>query len=147
VLDLLARYPFAVRRDRDIAARLDMSTCEARVLAMQDSEEVEAWRSQLRKGSLELAVLLLLRQKRAYGLEIVDILNRHNLGISEGSIYPLLARLRNEKKVRTQWVDGSTGHAHKLYELTDRGRKACAAMIEAWCELSQGMERLMDWKG
>jgi PadR family transcriptional regulator, regulatory protein PadR len=114
---------------------------------MQDNAEVEAWRSQLRKGSLELAVLLLLRDKRAYGLEMVDTLNRHKLGISEGSIYPLLARLRSEKKVKTQWVDGGVGHAHKLYELTDHGRKVCEAMVEAWRELSRGMNRLMDGKG
>ena len=114
---------------------------------MQGIEEVEAWRSQLRKGSLELAVLLLLRERRAYGLEIVDTLNRLGMGISEGSIYPLLARLRKEKKVKTQWVDDGVGHAHKLYELTDRGRKSCVAMIEAWRELSQGMDRLMEGKG
>jgi PadR family transcriptional regulator PadR len=110
---------------------------------MQDSGDDEAWRSQLRKGSLELAVLLLLRNRQAYGLEIVDTLNRHGMGISEGSIYPLLARLRNEKKVKTQWVDGGVGHAHKMYELTERGQKACDSMIEAWRELSRGMARLI----
>src|SRR5436305_1898965 len=110
---------------------------------MQDNAGVDTWRSQLRKGSLELAVLLLLRQRRAYGLEIVDALNRLKMGISEGSIYPLLARLRNEKKMKTQWVDSGVGHAHKVYELTEHGRRSCVGMFAAWNELSDGMDRLM----
>ena len=94
------------------------------------------------EGSLELVVLLLLRKRRAYGLEIVDMLKPPPRWASaRGSIYPLLARLRNEKKVKTQWVDGGVGHAHKVYELTDRGEKACDGMIEAWREMSRGMER------
>jgi len=63
--------------------------------------EVVAWRSQLRKGSLELAVLLALRKERRYGLELVELLTRANRGMSEGSSYPLLSRLRAEKKVKT----------------------------------------------
>lgn len=113
---------------------------------MQDNE-VDGWRSQLRKGTLELAVLLLVRQRRVYGLEMVDALNSLDLGISEGSIYPLLARLRKEDKVKTQWVDEGVGHAHKVYELTERGEKACAAMVTAWKEISSGMDRLMKGKG
>ncbi len=91
-------------------------------------------------------MLLLLREKRAYGLEIVDTLNVLKMGISEGSIYPLLARLRSEKKVKTQWVDSGVGHAHKVYELTEQGRRSCAGMIAAWNELSAGMDRLMKGK-
>ena len=88
---------------------------------MQDDMQREAstWRSQLRKGTLELAVLLLLRKERRYGLQIVEILNEAGLGISEGSIYPLLSRLKAEKKVSTEWVEEDAGHAHKYYELTE----------------------------
>lgn len=105
---------------------------------------VDAWRSQLRKGSLELAVLLLLRNQRSYGLEIVDRLNRLKMGISEGSIYPLLSRLRTEKKVTTTWVDDGVGHARKVYELTDEGRAACKGMLVAWRELEGTIAALRD---
>jgi PadR family transcriptional regulator, regulatory protein PadR len=105
--------------------------------------EVAAWRSQLRKGSLELAVLLALRNQRRYGMELVDLLNRANLGISEGSIYPLLARLRAEGKVTTEWVDEGVGHAHKYYDLTERGRTMLKAMTAAWGEFSAAFERLL----
>lgn len=113
---------------------------------MQDEvqKEVLAWRSQLRKGSLELAVLLALREQRRYGLELVDLLNRANLGMSEGSIYPLLSRLRAEKKVKTEWVDSGVGHAHKYYELTEKGRATVRAMVLAWRDFSGAFSRLVE---
>jgi PadR family transcriptional regulator PadR len=107
-------------------------------------EEVAVWRTQLRKGTLELAVLLLLREKRRYGLELVDLLNAEvKLGVSEGSIYPLLARLKNEKKVTSQWVDNDVGHAHKYYALTERGRAACRVMLGAWREYVSDFDKLL----
>ena len=113
---------------------------------MQDDvqREIESWRSQLRKGSLELAVLLTLRKKARYGLELVDRLNQAKLGMSEGSIYPLLARLRAEKKVVAQWVDAGVGHSHKYYELTDFGRSTLKAMLAAWREFGAVYEKLIE---
>jgi len=105
--------------------------------------EISAWRSQLRKGSLELAVLLLLRRRRYYGLELVDVLNKEiQLGISEGSIYPLLSRLKSEEKVQTEWVDDGVGHAHKFYEITEDGRTMCKLMLAAWREYSAAFDKL-----
>ncbi|NUP10664.1 MAG: PadR family transcriptional regulator [Polyangiaceae bacterium] len=116
---------------------------------MQDDlhKEASAWRSQLRKGTLELAVLLLLRRGRRYGLEIVDVLNEAGLGISEGSIYPLLSRLKAEKKVTTEWVQAEAGHAHKYYELTDHGRQTCSLLLEAWRDYVAAFDRLAGKKG
>jgi PadR family transcriptional regulator PadR len=108
--------------------------------------EVQAWRSQLRKGTLELAVLLVLRAERRYGLELVEILNKANLGMSEGSIYPLLSRLKIEKKVDTEWVDSGVGHAHKYYELTDRGRATLKAMLAGWRDFGAAIDRLIAQK-
>ncbi len=107
-------------------------------------DEVNAWRSQLRKGSLELAVLLVLSKQRRYGLELVDLLNEAQLGISEGAIYPLLSRLRSEGKVTTEWVDTGVGHAHKYYELTAHGRATLKAMLGAWREFSGAFEQLIE---
>jgi PadR family transcriptional regulator PadR len=111
---------------------------------MQDlrKREVAKWLSQLRKGTLELAVLLLLRRERSYGLDLVEQLNKANLGVSEGSIYPLLSRLKADKKVRSKWVEEGAGHAHKYYELTDYGSEVCAAMAKAWREFSGAFESL-----
>ena len=113
---------------------------------MQDivRAEIEAWRSQLRKGSLELAVLIALRKRARYGLELVDLLNRAKLGMSEGSIYPLLARLRAEKKVTAEWVDAGVGHSHKYYELTTVGRATLKAMLVAWREFGAAYDKLLE---
>jgi PadR family transcriptional regulator PadR len=104
-------------------------------------EEARAWRSQLRKGTLELAVLALLRQESRYGLQLVQDLNALGFGVAEGSIYPLLSRLRVEKKVETEWVDSGVGHARKYYRLTRRGDETRAAMVAAWSEFRRAIER------
>lgn len=111
---------------------------------MQDivKEEVTAWKSQLKKGTLELAVLTLLKVERRYGLELVELLNTLELEISEGSIYPLLSRLRNEKKVDTEWVDSGVGHAHKYYQLTPHGEKVLAGMHSGWREFTAAFNKL-----
>lgn len=112
---------------------------------MQDlKEHTDGWRSQLRKGSLELAVLLALRQAPRYGLALVEHLNGHGLGVSDGSIYPLLARLRGEEKVVAGWIDEGAGHAHKVYRLTRHGEAACQAMLEAWRDFAAALERVVD---
>lgn len=109
---------------------------------MQDiHDEASSWRSQLRKGTLELAVLALLRKEPRYGLKLVEDLNALGLGVAEGSIYPLLSRLRAEKKVETEWVDSGVGHARKYYRLTRRGEEVRAAMAAAWAEFRRAIER------
>lgn len=110
----------------------------------QARELAEAWRSQLRKGTLELAVLLLLRREPRYGLRLVEDLNVAGLGVAEGSIYPLLARLRAEGKVETEWVDRGVGHAHKVYRLSPVGEAACATLLEAWRDFSVAFERITE---
>lgn len=105
-------------------------------------QEAFAWRSQLRKGTLELAVLLLLRQGDRYGLQLVEELNASGMGVAEGSIYPLLSRMRAEKKVETEWVDPGAGHARKYYRLTRRGEATCAAMLDAWRDFGLAFERI-----
>lgn len=113
---------------------------------MQDNvpKQVAAWRSQLRKGTLELAVLVALRKRRRYGLELVDMLNKAELGISEGSIYPLLSRLKAEGKVETEWVDEGVGHAHKYYTLTSHGRAVLKAMLAGWREFNAAFDALVE---
>ncbi len=111
---------------------------------MQDiNPDVSTWKTQLRRGSLELAVLLVLERQRRYGLELVDLLNDAGLGISEGAIYPLLARLRADGKVKAEWVDEGVGHAHKYYELTDHGRATLDTMLGVWRELTAAFDQLL----
>ena len=104
--------------------------------------QVKAWKSQLKKGTLELAVLALLKTQRRYGLELLEQLNELDLEVSDGSIYPLLSRLRNEKKVTTEWVDENVGHAHKYYRLTPYGNQILRGMLAAWGEYTTTVNRI-----
>lgn len=109
---------------------------------MQDNDpsEIISWKSQLKKGTLELAILALLNAKVSYGLELLERLNTLNLDVSDGSIYPLLARLRSEGKVTTQWVDEDVGHAHKYYSLTPNGRQFLRKMAAAWHDYTEAID-------
>ena len=106
--------------------------------------QINDWKSQLKKGTLELAVLALLQAKRSYGLELLERLNEFDLEIADGSIYPLLTRLRNEKKVTTEWVDEGVGHAHKYYSLTPHGSRILRGMLAAWDEYTSSVNKVVE---
>ena len=73
----------------------------------RESDSSERWEAQLRKGCLEMAVLASLWNGRLYGLEILRVLERDSsLVLAEGTIYPILNRLRTESLVRSEWVEG-----------------------------------------
>lgn len=95
----------------------------------------EKWKSQLRKGFLELCVLTLLdRRDRAYGLEILETLKSRGLDLVEGTLYPLLTRLLNEGKVAATWETPGTGHPRKFYNLSTGGREHLAALEQDFDE-------------
>jgi PadR family transcriptional regulator PadR len=101
---------------------------------MQDTDSITSWKSQLRKGAAELAVLALLRDREAYGLEILQALTTTGqLGVREGSIYPLLKRLEKGGKIEARWSEAPDGGApRKYYSLSKPGRSSLAEMEAAW---------------
>lgn len=105
--------------------------------------DLGGWKSQLKKGTLELVILALLDAKVSYGLELLERLNELNLEVSDGSIYPLLARLRSEGKVTTKWVDEGVGHAHKYYSLTPEGRRFLKRLVAEWNEYTQSISEVV----
>jgi len=89
--------------------------------------------TQMRKGVLEYCVLAHLRRGPSYGLEIAAGLGRHRrLFTSEGTLYPLLARLRRQGWVETTWRPSAAGPPRRYYGLTVRGEAAVAAFAEVW---------------
>ena len=103
---------------------------------------IDAWKSQLRKGAAELAVLALLERREAYGLEILQALTRGDqLGVSEGSIYPLLKRLEKAGKLTARWQDmPEAGNPRKYYGLSDEGQAALNQMRSAWQEFRDQLD-------
>jgi PadR family transcriptional regulator PadR len=91
---------------------------------MPDNLPIDNWQAQMRKGWLEVAILATLWRGRMYGLEILrDLEERSDLVVAEGTVYPVLNRLRTVGLVEAQWEESDSGHPRKYYWLTPAGRK------------------------
>ena len=114
------------------------------VISTPELESSDKWEAQMRKGCLEMAVLASLWYGRLYGLEILRVLERESsLILAEGTVYPILNRLRTEGLLQSQWVEAEAGHPRKYYELTPGGRKRATRMAETWTQFSAGLGRLI----
>lgn len=103
------------------------------------------WTTQLRKGILELCILSVLHKNRLYGYEIVRTLSEiDSLVISEGTIYPLLNRLKRAELVRTTIEESPGGPPRKYYELTNKGQELAQWMNGTWQRLQQGVDTLLE---
>jgi PadR family transcriptional regulator, regulatory protein PadR len=103
---------------------------------------------QLRRGALPHCVLAILADGEHYGFELVGLLTEtHDLGTSEGTIYPLLSRLRREGLVETSWRESESGPPRRYYRLTDAGERALAAFKDDWRAFRDAVDALLDTGG
>ena len=110
-----------------------------------ENDQPDRWEAQLRKGALEMAALASLWPARLYGLEIIRFLETHSsLVLAEGTIYPILNRLKAEGMVTSEWVEAEAGHPRKYYSLTEAGRERLGLMAGAWQDFSRGVNRLLE---
>jgi PadR family transcriptional regulator PadR len=104
---------------------------------------LDNWTVQMRKGLLEVCVLNALAQKERYGYELVKMLVAiPGLGVTEGTLYPLLSRLRVQGLISARLEESPEGPARKYYALTREGRKIMAAMNEYLETLNEGARTL-----
>lgn len=112
--------------------------------AAPPNNPMDKWEVQLRKGCLELAILASLWPGRLYGLEILRLLEQDSdLVITEGTVYPLLSRLKAEGLLDSEWVEAEAGHPRKYYRLTPAGRRRVVAMGRIWSRFSASLNRLL----
>ncbi|HEY8435463.1 MAG TPA: PadR family transcriptional regulator [Haloplasmataceae bacterium] len=97
---------------------------------------------QFKKGVLELCVLALLNQKDCYGYELVNEISK-SIVISEGTIYPLLNRLRKDGYVSTYLKESPEGPPRKYYRLTEYGGRVFERLKEEWYTFCEGVNRLL----
>jgi PadR family transcriptional regulator PadR len=118
-------------------------------MAMNDTsspgqETANKWEIQLRKGCLELAILAALWGGKLYGLEILRRLESDSdLIVSEGTVYPLLTRLKALGLLRSEWVESDSGHPRKYYGLTAAGKHRAMEMASVWARFSSSMSKLL----
>jgi PadR family transcriptional regulator PadR len=98
---------------------------------------MEEWNSQLRRGVLELCILALIETEPRYGYEIVTRLgDAPQLAAGEGTIYPLLRRLKKDGLVDTFWQESAAGPPRQYYRLTETGRTVLSSMRSEWQQLA-----------
>ena len=105
------------------------------VLAKTKFMNVDNAKSQMRKGMLDYCIMLLLSEKPYYTSDIIQRLKEANLLVVEGTLYPLLTRLKNDGVLSYEWQESTQGPPRKYYVLTDEGREALTQMDAAWNEL------------
>jgi PadR family transcriptional regulator, regulatory protein PadR len=107
-------------------------------------DSAERWEAQLRKGALEMAILAALWKGRGYGLEIIRQLeSQSQLVLAEGTIYPILNRLKADGLRNSEWVEAEAGHPRKYYRLTAAGRRRAQAMAKSWAKFASELNALL----
>ncbi len=107
---------------------------------------IENTQSQMRKGILEFCILSVIRRGEAYPSDIVDEMRGANLQILEGTLYPLLTRLKNADMLTYRWVESSSGPPRKYFSLTEKGEVFYRELESTWFELANAVNTLTSRK-
>jgi len=102
--------------------------------------KIENTKAQMRKGVLEYCILSILKQKEAYPSDILGLLKDANMIVVEGTIYPLLTRLKNAELLTYRWEESKSGPPRKYYAITDRGESFLSDLDQTWQELIKAVE-------
>ena len=94
-------------------------------------------KSQMRKGMLEYCILLLLKRRAAYASDIIQRLLEAEMIVVEGTLYPLLTRLKKDGLLAYEWQESTQGPPRKYYRRTPEGEEALAQLNESWQEISR----------
>ncbi|HRH59021.1 MAG TPA: PadR family transcriptional regulator [Chitinophagaceae bacterium] len=104
--------------------------------------DIQNTQSQMRKGVLEFCILSIIRQGEAYPSDIVEKMKSANLNILEGTLYPLLTRLKNSGLLSYRWVESSSGPPRKYFSMTDKGIEFYGDLERTWNELADAVSKL-----
>ena len=110
---------------------------------IQKIKELENQKSQMRKGMLEFCILLILTKKKKYATEVINELKLADLIVVEGTLYPLLSRLRQADLLTHTWEESFTGPPRKYYSLTKKGEEALSSLKHTWSTLNTSLNHLM----
>jgi PadR family transcriptional regulator PadR len=103
---------------------------------------IENTQSQMRKGILEFCILSVIRRGEAYPSDIVEEMRASNLRILEGTLYPLLTRLKNAEMLTYRWVESNSGPPRKYFSLTPKGLQFYQELEATWNELVNAVNTL-----
>jgi len=98
--------------------------------------------AQMRKGVLEFAILLVIAKEKTYASDIIARLKEAKLTVVEGTIYPLLSRLKNSELLDYDWEESKSGPPRKYYTLTEKGKQFLHGCEEQWNSLEKAIVNL-----
>jgi PadR family transcriptional regulator PadR len=104
---------------------------------------IENTQSQMRKGVLEFCILSIIKRSEAYPSDIIEEMKRASLNILEGTLYPLLTRLKNADLLSYRWVESSGGPPRKYFSLTEKGNDFYKELENTWREMSEAVGRVI----
>src|SRR5580698_11044259 len=105
---------------------------------------IENTQSQMRKGVLEFCILSIIQQGEAYPSDIIEKMKAANLNIFEGTLYPLLTRLKNAEFLTYRWVESNSGPPRKYFSLTEKGADFYKELESTWLELANAVKILSE---
>ena len=115
-------------------------------LALQKNQEmnIENTQAQMRKGILEYCILLIIAQQDAYVQDIISKLKASKMIVVEGTIYPLLTRLKNTGLLSYRWEESQQGPPRKYYSITEQGRDFLKELENSWNELTSAVNSIKE---
>ncbi|MBT3250297.1 MAG: PadR family transcriptional regulator [Candidatus Marinimicrobia bacterium] len=102
--------------------------------------KIENTKAQMRKGVLEYCILSILKNKEAYPSDILGLLKDANLIVVEGTIYPLLTRLKNAELLSYRWEESTSGPPRKYYDITNEGKTFLSDLDQTWADLVKAVK-------
>lgn len=103
--------------------------------------KIENTKAQMRKGVLELCVLSIISEQDAYPSDIIKKLKEYKLIVVEGTLYPLLSRLKNADLLGYNWKESKSGPPRKYYNLTEEGKQFLSELHGTWEELNHAVSQ------
>ena len=104
--------------------------------------DIQNTQSQMRKGVLEFCILSIIQQGEVYPSDIVEKMKQANLHILEGTLYPLLTRLKNAGLLNYRWVESISGPPRKYFVMTEEGKAAFGVLLQTWNEMATAVDQL-----
>ena len=102
----------------------------------------ENTKARMRKGILEFCILSLIDRKEMYVSDLIDELKKGKLDVVEGTLYPLLTRLKNGEFLAYRWEESTGGPPRKYYQITEKGKLFLAELLNTWKELTDSVNQI-----
>jgi PadR family transcriptional regulator PadR len=108
--------------------------------------DIENSKAQMKKGILEYCILAVISKGEAYASDILEEMKKSELIVVEGTLYPLLTRLKNDGLLSYNWVESKSGPPRKYYQLTKEGENFLQVLKSTWTQLVDAVERVVNTK-